>query len=720
MVASASDSSGPAACDPVVPLSPPGPTDCSGSPTAEIGQADLAAADPEAPTAAEMAEQEAILAAELAVRVFEPPPEDQYASLLADPDTGPPEGADAWLGELASPARDALLDARVAAAGPQPEGPFPADVIMHDQAGPGGPGFASGSALDQLEPGPVLAAALDDAWQAGWAGVSDDELAGIILAWRRCESRASAGLLAATAELNRRRLASGDWRVIEHTDNELALLLTLTRRSAGTLLELAANLARLPATQAALAAGRIDRARADVIAYETGLLDDQLAAAVEQLVVEDAPRLTTSGLRARLRSAVIAADPAAARRRAEKAARDARVELYDERSGGTAALTGRDLPVGAALAADQRIDTAARTLKASGVRATLPQLRAAVFLGLLTGHDPRTFLPPGDPSDNSTQTQSGAPTSQNVQPADPGTQPAPDSHQPATPAHHNGQAPSSGGPDTQPAPDSDQPAKPADHNGQASPPGSGTEPADRGDQPAAPLGGNPGPRQPAESTGQDTQGEDAAGMPSWLQGQPGLRGSVNLTVPLKAWLGFTQSPGEITAFGPVTAESCRDLASHIAANPGSRWCLTLTDDAGHAVGHGCARRPPPPHTDLAAVTAWLRSLKTSPVEAGTCSHAREVPGYRIPDSLAHIINIRQKTCANPVCGRPAVRCDGDHTIPYDKGGRTCECLVAPVCRTEHQAKQAPGWHLEQPSPGVLVWQPPHGRRYTVTPGVYPT
>jgi hypothetical protein len=345
-----------------------------------------------------MAEQEAILAEHVAAGVFDHPPEDEFSRWLVDPDTGPPEGADAWPGELAAPGRDAIRAAAAAgAAGPELEGPFPAGVIMHDQGGPGGPGFASGSVLDRLAAGPVLAAAADDAWQAGLGGLPDDELAGLMLAWRRCESRAAAGLLAGTAELAKRRAGHGDWRVLEHLDSELALLFTLTRRSAGALLGFAESLARLPATAGALAAGRIDRARADVLAYETGLVeDDAVAAAVELLVIEDAPRLTTSKLRDRVRRAVLAADPAAARRRAEKARRDARVELWDERSGGTAALAGRDLPVPAALAADQRIDHAARDLKASGAAATLAQLRAAVFLGLLTGADPVSFLPPPD------------------------------------------------------------------------------------------------------------------------------------------------------------------------------------------------------------------------------------------------------------------------------------------------------------------------------------
>jgi hypothetical protein len=191
----------------------------------------------------------------------------------------------------------------------------PFGVIGHDGQGPGGPGFASGTTLDGLEPGPVLVAELDDTWEAGLGRLSDDELAGVALAWRRCESRAAAGLLAAVGELSRRRTAGGDRQVIEHVDNELAILLALTRRSAGRLLDFADRLARLPATMAALSSGRIDRAKADVVAYETALLDDTLAAAVEQLVIEDAPTLTTSGLQARLHRAVLAADPDAARHR---------------------------------------------------------------------------------------------------------------------------------------------------------------------------------------------------------------------------------------------------------------------------------------------------------------------------------------------------------------------------------------------------------------------
>jgi hypothetical protein len=34
------------------------------------------------------------------------------------------------------------------------------------------------------------------------------------------------------------------------------------------------------------------------------------------------------------------------------------------------------------------------------------------------------------------------------------------------------------------------------------------------------------------------------------------------------------------------------------------------------------------------------------------------------------------------------------------------------------AKQAEGWRLEQPEPGVLVWHTPAGRTYTTAPTQY--
>jgi hypothetical protein len=45
---------------------------------------------------------------------------------------------------------------------------------------------------------------------------------------------------------------------------------------------------------------------------------------------------------------------------------------------------------------------------------------------------------------------------------------------------------------------------------------------------------------------------------------------------------------------------------------------------------------------------------------------------------------------------------------------TCVCSHAPLCRHHHRCKQAEGWRLDQPEPGVLTWRTPTGRTYTTT------
>jgi len=103
---------------------------------------------------------------------------------------------------------------------------------------------------------------------------------------------------------------------------------------------------------------------------------------------------------------------------------------------------------------------------------------------------------------------------------------------------------------------------------------------------------------------------------------------------------------------------------------------------------------------------------------GGCDHALETPAYQPTPALRHLVGIRHNTCVFPGCRRPAAQCDDDHTIPYDQGGKTCLCNLAPLCRHHHQVKQAPGWTLQQTSPGVLTWTAPSGRRYSIAPTTY--
>ena len=256
-----------------------------------------------------------------------------------------------------------------------------------------------------------------------------------------------------------------------------------------------------------------------------------------------------------------------------------------------------------------------------------------------------------------------------------------------------------------------------------------------------PAKGGPGDDKvggPGECTAEErreTHGTiDAA--PSWPRGP---LGTLHLTMPLSAWLGITNSPGEVAGRGILDAWSCREIASLLAGRPGTQYCLTVITRDGHPLGHACTRSVPPglarhgpeppreppgpdrlaPAGAISSVTAWTSSLTMNWLESGPCSHARETKNYVPGRRLAHLIKVRNRTCTAPGCRRPARQSDIDHVIPYAQGGLTCECNCQPLCRRHHRCKGSAGWRLEMPEPGVLVWRLPHGRSYVTRAQPYP-
>ena len=529
------------------------------------------------------------------------------------------------------------------------------------------------------------------------------------------------------------------------------MVLRLTSWAAGALVDRAEGLARLPQTRAALAAGEIDVPRALVILGELTGLDGVHAARVEAAVLGRAGGWTTGELRPAVRRAVIAADPAAARRRKEKAGKRARVERWAE-DAGTAALAGRDLPPAGVLAADAHLTGWAHRLKAAGLPGTLDQLRARVYLALLNGRPPETLLPAGagDEGHPTVAAAEGRPASGRSH-----TEPT-GAHSPGGPAGTPGRGDRAGvghdGPDDAAA--GGEPARTGACGEDLSRSGNPGTTAGRG---AAATAAAPAPGQPptAERPPGPWPGRapDPAGPP--------VRGSVHLVLPLLTWLGWSATPGEAAGFGPLDATDSRALAAALARDPATQWCLTVTGPDGRAVAHGCAKTGPghppavppagpasgpgPPPAEPADITkglgpppaepagpgkgpgpppppglrAWLASITLAWLETGECSHRRESAGYRPSRSLTHLIQVRQVTCTAPGCRRPATSCDLEHTIPYHAGGRTCECNAGPCCRRHHRAKQTSGWRLAQPRPGTFIWTAPHGRSYQTQPDPYP-
>jgi hypothetical protein len=185
---------------------------------------------------------------------------------------------------------------------------------------------------------------------------------------------------------------------------------------------------------------------------------------------------------------------------------------------------------------------------------------------------------------------------------------------------------------------------------------------------------------------------------------------VTITVPWSTVTGQSGAPAEVAGFGPAGAADARDLLAAAARHARTRWCVTALHPDGTAAAHGCApgRHPPPPGTgggptpgpdpppgtgNLTAAPGpdrplgpgprdWIDRLRVelTPVARGSCGHGRAEPGYRPSRALQHLVRARNARCTAPGCSRPAARCDLDHTVPWDQGGITCECGLAPRCK----------------------------------------
>jgi HNH endonuclease len=257
------------------------------------------------------------------------------------------------------------------------------------------------------------------------------------------------------------------------------------------------------------------------------------------------------------------------------------------------------------------------------------------------------------------------------------------------------------------------------------------EPPDSGNNPGTPGGdgGSRGPGGPGRPGGPGGNGASGGPRPGAATG-PSIAALVTITIPWDTWQGRSDTPGEADGFGPLDGDDARDLAAAAARHPHTRWCVTALNPDGTAAAHGClpGRHPPPglavggpappPGTRPSGSPRDL-NVRMIPVARGACDHAHAEIGYHPSRTLAHLIRARNGRCTAPGCGRPASRCDVDHTRPWDQGGPTCECNLAPLCRHHHRCKQAEGWRLEQPEPGMLIWRTPAGRSYVTTPTEYP-
>ena len=202
--------------------------------------------------------------------------------------------------------------------------------------------------------------------------------------------------MAAMAEFAARRRAvrGPHGGAAEFAADELADELHLTPLSAAEQVDFACTVARrLPATFAALGAGRVHPVHVRIIDDETRFLTAADVAAADVVLAGAAPGTTFGELRAAAHKLVLQLDPVAARKRKEAARGEAHVRRFREDSG-NAGMVARELPSDEVLASWQHVEQRALDLRAAGMPGTLRELRIRAYLDPLQERDSRD-LPAG-------------------------------------------------------------------------------------------------------------------------------------------------------------------------------------------------------------------------------------------------------------------------------------------------------------------------------------
>jgi Domain of unknown function (DUF222) len=519
---------------------------------------------------------------------------------------------------------------------------------------PGLAGFVKGGVWDSAVPSAALAAALEGAAGAGWRceGGSREEIVGAVRAAAALESLACAaklGLIRAAIREDDDGLGGeyhGDlpdvWSKSLTTDVGLALAMSPV--SAGKLMQTAWDLgALLPGIAALLEDGTLTYPKARAVRDALELLSEPDMARAEAMI---APRLagkTYGQVENMAAQAAITVDPDLAERTREHAERNrARVILKRERSG-AASLSGYDLPPAETLAAHAATCARAHLYKDSGAfpGVLMDQLRAMAYLDLMNEISAAARIAAGAPD-----VGLGAPGESafrdEPEPDDPGA-PAPDASggsdcpcsecdgrcaPPDDPADdvHDPEDGADGDFAVDDDPEDDEPGH--DEPGEGGPEDGGPDDDDggpgcsgeghgsSGDGPDGDFPGGAPPPTPPPTPPQSPQ--PPASPWSSPPSSPAPPKLTDLTIPLATLLSPRRRPGESHGFGSLDPALSRVLAALAAASPHTTACVTVTDEHGYAIGHGClrsgrrkARLPGAPDPPLTALPARLNLTITA-------------------------------------------------------------------------------------------------------------
>ncbi|WP_461170126.1 HNH endonuclease signature motif containing protein [Arthrobacter sp. Z1-15] len=151
------------------------------------------------------------------------------------------------------------------------------------------------------------------------------------------------------------------------------------------------------------------------------------------------------------------------------------------------------------------------------------------------------------------------------------------------------------------------------------------------------------------------------------------RTEILVLISAETLLGADDQPAELHGYGPISPETARRMAREAA-----KW------------------------------TPVERNPDTEEV-------LRVGKRRKVPDGLKQLLRVRDGMCRFPGCRTNAVISEIDHTKPWAQGGATDHDNLEHLCRRHHMFKTKGFWKACQPSPGIIEWTSPGGRKYRTEP-----
>lgn len=156
-----------------------------------------------------------------------------------------------------------------------------------------------------------------------------------------------------------------------------------------------------------------------------------------------------------------------------------------------------------------------------------------------------------------------------------------------------------------------------------------------------------------------------------------VHATVDVVVDLETLLGLKDRGAEIGSIGSVPGDVVRNL---ILDDPDATVRRVITDPGtGHLLELGADR-------------------------------------YAVSKRLREFLVTRDQRCRFPGCYRKASKCEIDHALPWDEGGRSTPDNLGALCKRHHQLKTHANWQIsESDTSGACKWTSPGGREYRHPP-----